>query len=291
MDTRNDEEQHGGKRARRSALAAQMEGDQGEDVMAGERVLAAHAAAPAAAAAAAPPSSSSPSSSPAAPSPSSSPAAPSSSSHASCFHSRRSQLLRLESSLALDARTRSRASSRELAAAHIIAQLRLRDDAWFAAQPPRRGHAGQSHRRFAGDHFLANAPLIARTALFDAARRLPKGAHLHIHYNACLPPRLLLGVAAQMDRMFVSSNVPLCGPAAFDCCELQFALLSLDRERHATRASLFAPAHQPHHVMSLADFIHCFPRHYPHAAPHDWLAAKLVFDHQEAHDPRQTAEG
>ncbi|PHH67735.1 hypothetical protein CDD83_6445 [Cordyceps sp. RAO-2017] len=130
--------------------------------------------------------------------------------------------------------------------------------------------------------------------MFDVARHLPKGAHLHIHYNACLPPRVLLGIAAGMDRMFVTSDLPLLPDddfTSFDRCELQFSILSPERERERP-GDVFSPAYRPRETMSFARFLRDFPRDHPRAdSPERWLEQKLLFDEQEAYGPLQTANG
>ncbi|PNY27610.1 Adenosine deaminase-like protein [Tolypocladium capitatum] len=201
----------------------------------------------------------------------------------------RAGILRLERGVGFDSRCRVRATSLEQQASSIIQALRRRDEARvYDCAEHRRGHAGQTHRRFAGDRFLSNLNLIHQTALFDVARHMPKGAHLHIHYNACLPPRVLLDVAKGMDRMFVTSDLPLVADGDFDKCEMQFSILSPGRE---TPGDLFSPGYQPRQTMRFADFLTAFPRHYGRATADQWLADKLMFHEEETYGLLQTAAG
>ncbi|KND88692.1 hypothetical protein TOPH_06733 [Tolypocladium ophioglossoides CBS 100239] len=204
----------------------------------------------------------------------------------------RANILRLERGIAFDSRCRARASSLEKQANSIVRALRKRDEAQvYDCAEHRRGHAGQTHRRFAGDHFLSNLDLIDQTALFDVARHMPKGAHLHIHFNACLPPHVLLGVAKGMDRMFVTSDLPLVADGDcvnFDKCEVQFSILSPDKEKPG---DLFSAGYQPRQTMRFAEFLRAFPRHYGRATADQWLADKLVFHEEEAYGLLQTAAG
>lgn len=204
----------------------------------------------------------------------------------------RANILRLERGIAFDSRCRVRATELETQANRIICALRKRDEEQVYDRAGHRGgHAGQTHRRFAGDRFLSNVDLIDQTALFDVARHMPKGAHLHIHYNACLPPRVLLDVAKGMDRMFVTSDLPLVADGDyvnFGKCEVQFSILSPDRERPG---NLFSAGYQPRQTMRFADFLREFPRHYKRATADQWLADKLVFHEDEAYGVLQTAAG
>jgi adenosine deaminase CECR1 len=133
--------------------------------------------------------------------------------------------------------------------------------------------------------------LINRTAMYRVARRLPKGAHLHIHFNACLPPSVLLNIAKSMDRMFISSDLPLVANRAFESyakCEIQFCLLSPEKE---SPGNLFSADYQPRQTMKLQDFLQEFPRHCDGRDGETWLQEKLVFQEEETHNSLQTAEG
>lgn len=203
----------------------------------------------------------------------------------------RARVLDDERAMAFDARWRTRATPVEARANRLLAALRRRDDALvYARAPPRPGHAGQTHPRFAADRFLTNLDLVADAALFDVARRLPKGAHLHVHYNACLPPAVLIRLARGMDRMFVTSDRALVAAQSFDCCELQFSILAPHAERPG---DVFSPDYSPRQTMALSDFLDAFPRFYPRPdiSPDRWLEQKLVFSDQEAYAPLQTADG
>lgn len=206
----------------------------------------------------------------------------------------RSQLCEAEASLAFDHRCRVRASPLEQTVDGILHRLRRLDEQQvYAAAPARAGHDGQTHPRFAGDHFLGNVDLIDRTRLFAVARRMPKGAHLHIHFNACLPPAVLLGIAKGMARMFITSNLPLVADKDFENyakCEIQFSLLSADREDDAP-GNLFSAGYRPRQTMKFAAFLQQFAKEYPSVDAEEWLLAKLVFSEEEAHGALQTASG
>ncbi|RDA85481.1 hypothetical protein CP532_0013 [Ophiocordyceps camponoti-leonardi (nom. inval.)] len=205
----------------------------------------------------------------------------------------RDRILELERNSAFDARCRCRATPLETKASRVLAAVRRRDEAEiYGAAPARTGHAGQVHRRFPGDRFLTSLDLIDNdAALMHVARRMPKGTHLHVHFNACLPPRVLLDMAKTMDRMFITSDMPLLSDdhhASFDRCQLQFSILAPADERDG---DMFAPDYEPRQTMSFAGFLSAFPHHYPHASPDSWLERKLAFSPEEAYGPLQTSEG
>lgn len=204
----------------------------------------------------------------------------------------RSRFVQVEQGLSFDSTCRARATPLERKVDAIIHGLRQQDrDEIYGAAKPRQGYARQTHPRSEGDHFLSNRNLIAQTKLFRVLQRMPKGTHLHIHYNACLPPATLLAIAKGMDRMYITSNLPLSSHDDFfsyDKCELQFSIRSQDAEKPG---NLFSPNYQPQQTMKFADFLNHFPRHYRRATVDDWLRQKLIFQEEEAHGMLQTAAG
>ncbi|QYT05237.1 Adenosine deaminase-related growth factor [Trichoderma simmonsii] len=210
----------------------------------------------------------------------------------------RKHVFAVEQELSFDARCRSRASELEMDVDAIIRKIREKDDREiYATEPKRRGYHGQMHERFAGDHFLSNVDLINKTKLFEIASKMPKGAHLHIHFNACLPPNVLLGIANGMDRMFVSSTLPLIHKAGdedeyenFNKCEIQFSIMN-DTRLKDKLGNPFSSNYISGRMMKFSDFRRQFSSHYTKATVDEWLLHKLMFEEQETHNPFQTASG
>lgn len=165
------------------------------------------------------------------------------------FHQRK-EILDRENTLSFDFSAKMLASEKERRANAIIQKLKAKDqEEVYDAAEPRQGWGGQNHRRFAADHFLSNVDLINQTSLFRVAVKMPKGAHLHIHFNACLQPNVLLGIAADMDRMFINSDLSLAPSAAetnLHRCEIQFSILPLEKENDS-KGNLFKTDYQ-HYV-------------------------------------------
>jgi hypothetical protein len=85
-------------------------------------------------------------------------------------------------------------------------------------------------------HFLGNVDLINQTLLFEVATKMPKGAHLHIHFNSCLPARFLIEQARDVDAMYIRRYVKICfhsylGTELFESVlrEPSFCILSIFR--------------------------------------------------------------
>lgn len=204
----------------------------------------------------------------------------------------RLQLLQTEKARGFDHECSVAAIDDEKTVDRILQALRRQDnERIYQNAAHTKGHAGQRRARFAGDHFLSNVDLIQQTELFRVAHKMPKGAHLHIHFNACLRPSALLNIAKTMDRMFITSDLPLVPDEEFinyQRCEVQFSILAKNKEKPG---NIFSSTYQPRQAMRFSDFLTLFPAHFPHQSADEWLSGKLEFTAEEAHDVHQTAEG
>ncbi|KAL7904519.1 hypothetical protein GGI35DRAFT_463087 [Trichoderma velutinum] len=211
------------------------------------------------------------------------------------YYERRRELVEQEKFLAFGSEYRMNASGRELVVDNIIHRIRDLDvSKTYDRSAPNEGYQGQSHPRFAGDHFLSNISLIEQTEMFKIITRMPKGAHLHIHFNACLSPKILLGVAKGMDRMFIMSNLPLTSDnnfENFDKCEIKFSIKPPQDEKPG---NLFNENYQDGQTMQFAAFVEQFPKNYKKPGDNNvdtWLLSKLLFNEHEVYQPLQTVAG
>lgn len=205
------------------------------------------------------------------------------------YFASRERLLGLEQTLDFDYTCRTEATDLERRVESIFRYLRRRDwEEIYRCADNRVDKLGQRHPRFAGDHFLSNTDLINETRLFKIAQEMPKGAHLHIHFNACLLPNVLLDIAKEMDRMFITSTKPLMNQEDLRDCEMQFSILSQGRENPG---SLFHPNYERGQTMRFRDFLDRFPEQFSGQSAIAWLQSKIVFAEYEAHNYLQTAAG
>lgn len=226
------------------------------------------------------------------------------------YQDQRELLQNREAALAYDFVCRAKATPAERRANRIVQAVKRRDiELVYEAASPRTGYGGQQHQRFFGDHFLSNADLIEETWLFHITRKMPKGAHLHIHFNANLLPDVLVGIAKTMEHMYIMSNVPLMtergDSAGFDSCKISFSIISpkkiLERRREAGTQNLFHVDYIPKEPMPFKDFCDQFQPFYnkAHGKEQDddtvdvdtWLRNKLVFQEEETYNLLQTADG
>ncbi|KAM0276495.1 hypothetical protein ACHAQH_006684 [Verticillium albo-atrum] len=206
------------------------------------------------------------------------------------YETQREELRFREKSMAYDFYLEAKKKEKEMAVNRIIQALKVRDRKLFDAKPPRYGYGGQEHSRFPGDHFLSNVDIINNTHLFKIAQWMPKGAHLHIHFNSCLLPDVLLNIATTMKRMFIRSNMPLTTKSdspAFERCEIQFSIRGEGKE---TPGDVFSPEYMPTQEMRFSEFLEESEK-IEGFKPMPWLQEKLMFTDEEAHNKCQTVLG
>lgn len=219
------------------------------------------------------------------------------------YEQQRAEIMAREASLSWDFVCKRDASPVEDKANRILLAIRERDKSVFQSARGRRGYGGQEHPRFMGDHFLYNADLIDTTLLYKVANNMPKGAHLHIHFNANLEPNFLLDIAKGMKRMFIASDIPLVPNARkesepgyydnFKRSRIRFTMLSETEEARKGTGNIFDPRYpvEGWRPMNFQKFLKDFGRHYKKCSVDEWLIDKLVFHEEEAHGWLQTVEG
>ncbi|KAF2169868.1 hypothetical protein M409DRAFT_64854 [Zasmidium cellare ATCC 36951] len=140
----------------------------------------------------------------------------------------RQTLLANERKSAWDEPARQRASSLEKQAGEIIIKLREHERFRLFGNVGRE-ELPKSDQLDMGGRFLVNKERIEQSKIFEIACLMPKGAHLHLHFNAELPPEKLFPHARRLeDTMFIRSKQPLLKPQDFAETEIQFNVLPQD---------------------------------------------------------------
>ncbi|KAI9649046.1 hypothetical protein NHQ30_001613 [Ciborinia camelliae] len=137
----------------------------------------------------------------------------------------RESLQLAERRTAFDAEAKELASDVEKRAAEIVHQIRNYDwDKTYGKPVDSKGLA--TGKRTQGEHFLGNVDLINSTKLMEIAKRMPKGAHLHIHFNSCLPARFLIQQARNIDAMYIRSTLPLTSLENYAASRISFMVMT-----------------------------------------------------------------
>nr|POE49199.1 adenosine deaminase cecr1 [Quercus suber] len=221
----------------------------------------------------------------------------------------RQALLADEREVRWDEPARRRASASELRAQEIVFTIREHERKFLFGDLPTEAIPGPDTRDMGG-HFLRNKNKIAQSKIFEIAKELPKGSHLHLHFNSEIQPELLLPHARSLTKTFrIRSTIPLIDDKDFGNAEIVFNILPADTEH----ADLFSPSYNPDWKppgnlkgpswMLWEEFRERFPRHIdvPSTPENDidhdldraerWARAKMVVNPDGAYDATNTHNG
>lgn len=164
----------------------------------------------------------------------------------------------------------------------------IRSDDWLKLYKPATYPNGD--RRYPGEPYLQNLDIISQTRLLGAMKDMPKGAHLHIHYNACLPPDFLIKHAKTNPHMYIWSDRSLATQAGKDAAEVRFQVLSPPASSDILRPEYPAQrAPNPNSWMRYSDFLAGFPG--GQDAAEAWLISKVIFTEDQVYGIRRTVNG
>jgi len=210
----------------------------------------------------------------------------------SAYHSRRKTMFESESVEAWDSHVKGTAPQIEQEAASIV---------WLIRENDRDIHFGNKASeaipelwtRDLGGQFLTNLDRIEDSRLFQIALRMPKGAHLHLHFNAELPPRPLLERARNVPTMCIRSTRPIITVEDTRETEIVFSVMPDD----TVEADLFSLSYNPefkkegsHPWMQWSRFRGIFMERFGQDAE-AWAADKMILSEEEVYGMKQTTNG
>lgn len=140
----------------------------------------------------------------------------------------RHAILKLEAKQAFDWNVHFHATELEKEATRIVKAIRAYDTtACYKHVTDKNGKT-----RLPAGHFLGNINMINESELLKVAREFPKGAHLHCHYNSCLPPSFLIKHARNVETMWIKSSCSLKTDEDKRKAEIQFQVQNDPRMQH-----------------------------------------------------------
>jgi adenosine deaminase CECR1 len=207
------------------------------------------------------------------------------------YQAERASVLAAEKAEGFDGRAREQASELENRANEIVVAIRQRD-----AELVHGGELDMLGKVITPDkHFVGNASNISSTSLFKIAQQMPKGAHLHCHFNSCLPPQFLLRHAKNNAHMYIKSDLALNSEDNKERAEIQFQMHIIEDEKHLEPCgSLLHESYKSSfHVDDKRKGWYSYDKflgEYPggEAAAEEWLASKLLFTEEEVYGITQT---
>jgi adenosine deaminase CECR1 len=217
------------------------------------------------------------------------------------------ELQSAERAIAFDAEVTATSSSIEKQAAALVKKIRAYD--WDTTYGPSSDGEGRpTGKRTQGEHFLGNVDLINKTELMKVARKMPKGAHLHIHFNSCLPAKFLIQQARDIDAMYIRSTLPLTNDKNMAASRISFMVMTPHEATHIRDSdgnvkrvmlgNVYEPSYVPNRWMPYKQFQRNFK--YTDENGHVlrntqgaeiWLERKMLISEEEAHNAHQTGRG
>lgn len=208
-------------------------------------------------------------------------------------YDRRKQLLVLtESDGSWDAPARKSASSAEVRAQSVLFAIREDERVGLFGNIASEAIPLETTRDMGGQ-FLTNKERIIQSRVYRMAQRMPKGMHLHLHFNAELQPDILIERARDNDCMFIRSTQPLLQDKDYDDTEVVFSILPLS----TTAVNIFTPNYKPEFRapgstpwMRWSTFRDEFQKRRGRRAE-EWIKEKLILTENEVYNVRQTTNG
>ncbi|KAF2190180.1 Metallo-dependent hydrolase [Zopfia rhizophila CBS 207.26] len=239
------------------------------------------------------------------------------------YKEEKAKLLTAEDTISWDKETRVSASPIEKRAGELIGMLReFERDVIFGNLPSE--DIPDENTRDMGGQFLTNKDRIEnKSKIFEIAKSLPKGALLHLHFNAELHPERLLEEARSMPNMFIRSTRPLLKIEDLELTEMVFNVMPAD----TAKANIFSADYQgerwrdpivlPYVWMEWSEFRVKFVKHFrnqykqedeernengvlPNSSEQgpvmlepaeNWIKHKMVLSEKEAYGLTQTVNG
>lgn len=140
------------------------------------------------------------------------------------YHDRRKRLIASEKALRFDYAARNAATEVELNASKVIAGIKHAEtnSLWR-----------ETDLTYPGMQFLYTPNLLRRSKLFEIINKMPKGALLHSHFDAMVPPTMLLQWAIEEPMMHIGSTIALINDEAY--AKTQFFFLAMPEKQYTSK--------------------------------------------------------
>ena len=189
---------------------------------------------------------------------------------------------------AFDAKVDSDSSNIERQATSIVKKLKTYDWERTFGSDSAESCTGKKIEEY---HFLGSVDLINQTEMIKVAKMMPKGAHLHIHFNSCLPAEFLIRQARHMDAMYIKSTHPLTSQENETNTRISFMVMT---PHEATLMRPLGHLWDDNYVqntwMPYKQFLKEFSRqdgngtvYHGIEAAENWLISKMHISEEEAH--------
>lgn len=195
----------------------------------------------------------------------------------------RAALLEVEHAAAFDYSACKSASPTEKKANDIVkALLDLESSTVYGVH-----HNGLGHEP--AHQFRRARHLIDESKIFEIAKRAPKGALLHCHLDAMLPPQELIEIATGMANMGIRTDCALTHKGFFEHAMPTFHVLGKKDVEKCKDTDVFSSSYLAGQWMLLSKFKETFPGGAGKAD--EWIASKIMLDVDDIYHTSQTVNG
>jgi len=211
------------------------------------------------------------------------------------FENKRKHILDKERVHGWDREARESASEAERKAADIVYRIREYERANLFGNVASEAIPGPETLDMGGQ-FLTNRSRIENgSQLFKIAKEMPKGAHLHLHFNAELDSREFIVKARDLpDNMFIRSTRPLLSDEDYDDAELVFNVMPSDTAGADCFSLEYKPAWKTPDAkpwMKWSVFKKELAKRRPDLDAETWVRNKMVLSEEEVYGISQTVNG
>lgn len=195
----------------------------------------------------------------------------------------RDQLLIQERKLAHSLQAAEQSSSTETLANEILQSIRKIEGQHLY------GRTGDILKPEPGYHYGRAIETINNSMIMKIARRAPKGALLHCHLDAMLPPDSMFALAKNAPNMCIRTSGPLSTPGSFTTVLPQLSLLSRKEMDALDDSDIFNHSYTVGKWMLYSTFLDRFPN--GHSAAEKWISSKIVLRLEDIYHSYQTVNG
>ncbi|KAF2104409.1 Metallo-dependent hydrolase [Rhizodiscina lignyota] len=185
------------------------------------------------------------------------------------------------------------ASDAEIKANAILLKIREHEREHLFGDKASEAIPGPETRDMGGQ-FLTNKERIKASKVYEMAQLMPKGAHLHIHFNSEFHPAVLLAEAKNKvpDTLFIRSTRPLTSRESLDDLNSEMVFNVLPKDTPA--ADIFSDKYNPdakdktnNPWIKWSAFSEALKTKYDVDAD-DWIMTKMVLGEEDVYGIRQT---
>ena len=215
------------------------------------------------------------------------------------YEKHKKEIYEEEYKVSWDTPARKSATPEELKAAEIIYKIREDERDNLFGNKASEAIPGPETLDMGGQFLTNRSRVEQKSRLYRIAREMPKGCHLHLHFNAELPPQMLLSKAKNMSNMFIRSTQPLLSRQDYDETEIVFEVKPVN----TPTADIFSPDYkpewkkpgtQPWMPWSIFQQEFCRRRREQNEKlcdAEDWVLSKMILSEDEVYNMDQTTNG